>query len=122
MTQKTILVVEDEVILRELAVCVLQEDGHHVVAARNFAQALRIWDSIGPTIDLLVTDIILPGLDGIALAAKLRSLRPQLNVVFITGSVDRHAEVKSLEGRNEFIAKPYSPKLLTSVVRNVLSP
>ena len=121
MTQKTILLVEDEELLRDLAVCVLQEDGYSVVSAANFEQALRIWNSIGPTIDLLVTDIILPGLDGIALAAKLRSLRPNLHVVFMTGSVDRQAEVNSLHGHNEFIAKPYIPKRLTSVVRDILS-
>ena len=90
----TILVVEDEALIGEMVAEALQEQGFHVFVASNAADALRYVES-GASIDALFTDIHLPGgMDGSELASRVRSLRPEMPVVYASGEwhpTDREA-------------------------------
>jgi DNA-binding NtrC family response regulator len=110
----TILLVEDENFVREAAREVLRNAGYSVVALRTAAEAVRVFEDVGGAVDLLLTDVVLPGEAGPALAAKLRQADPGLNVLYVTGYAE---QMKILETRHEkFLAKPFSSeKLLTAV-------
>lgn len=117
---KTVLVVEDEEILRGLAVCILEDGGHRVLTAANSDEAKEIWDSDGPKLDLVVMDIIIPGLNGLELAKNFRTVRPELKIMFMTGSIDRSPEIAALGGATDALFKPYAPKLLGAKVKEFL--
>ncbi len=110
----TILLVEDENFVREAASEVLRNAGYSVVALRTSAEAVRVFEEVGGGVDLLLTDVVLPGEAGPALAARLRQADPSLNVLYVTGYAE---QMKILETRHEkFLAKPFSSeKLLTAV-------
>jgi two-component system, cell cycle sensor histidine kinase and response regulator CckA len=118
--RKTILVVEDEPSLRFLAVKILEMAGHLVLSAENAEETMEIWMRVGRGVDLLVTDVIMPGWDGIELARQLRGARPDLRVMFVTGSIDRIAEMRELGGRIEIVQKPYSVQTLREAVEQML--
>ena len=117
---KTVLVVEDEEILRGLAVCILEDGGHHVLTAANSDEAKEVWEMFGSKIDLAVLDIIIPGLNGLELAKGFRAERPELKIVFMTGSIDRSPEIAALGGPTDAVFKPYALKLLGAKVREIL--
>jgi DNA-binding response OmpR family regulator len=120
MSGKTILFIEDEDLLRELGVCVLEEGAHKVLTAGTSEDALKIWDSERDKIDLVITDIIIPGESGLDLARKFRRDRPDLKIIFITGSVERSPEIESFGGNAEGLFKPAALQLLGAAVRRVL--
>jgi two-component system, cell cycle sensor histidine kinase and response regulator CckA len=117
---KTVLVVEDEEILRMLAVCILEDGGHDVLTAGTSDEAKEIWDSVGPKLDLVVMDIIIPGLNGLELAKSFREARPDLKIMFMTGSVDRSPEIAALGGATDALFKPSALKLLGTKVKEIL--
>jgi len=83
---ETILLVEDEKSVRDLARTLLQRHGYHVLEAESGVQALAVWEKHAAEIDLLLTDIVMPeGVSGRDLAQKLRSSRPDLKVIFTSG-------------------------------------
>jgi two-component system, cell cycle sensor histidine kinase and response regulator CckA len=117
---KFVLVVEDEEILRGMAVCILEDCGHRVLTAANSDEAKEIWDAVGPKLDLVVMDIIIPGLNGLELAKNFRAARPDLKIMFMTGSIDRSPEIAALGGATDALFKPYAPKLLGVKVKEFL--
>ncbi|HUS36293.1 MAG TPA: response regulator [Verrucomicrobiae bacterium] len=117
---KTVLVVEDEEILRGMAVCILEDCGHRVLTAANSDEAKEVWEAIGPKLDLVVMDIIIPGLNGLELAKSFRAARPELKIMFMTGSIDRSPEIAALGGATDALFKPYAPKLLGVKVKEFL--
>jgi two-component system, cell cycle sensor histidine kinase and response regulator CckA len=78
---RTILLVEDESFVRDVACEVLQSAGYTVLAAWNAAEAMRVYSNHASEIDLLLTDMILPGETGLALASKLRRENPRLKIL-----------------------------------------
>lgn len=115
----TILLVEDESFVREVTREVLRGAGFSVVAVRSAAEAFRLYQEVGDGMDLLFTDVILPGETGPKLAARLRLENPQLHVLYMTGYAE---QMKRLEARHEaFLAKPFSSETLLEAVRRVLS-
>ncbi|WP_148304164.1 ATP-binding protein [Pseudomonas solani] len=118
--RESILVVEDADVVRMLTVEVLEEFGYQVMEACDGQQALAILRS-DATIDLLLTDIGLPGMNGQELAAVARDLRPGLRVLFATG----YAEIVSIDGSElatqmDMIAKPFSIDELREKVSSLL--
>jgi PleD family two-component response regulator len=81
----TILLVEDEGFVREVACLVLESAGYRVLSTRNAAEAKREFRSCAEGIELLLTDVVLPGRDGLALANDLRALCPTLKTIFMSG-------------------------------------
>lgn len=120
---ETILVVEDEQILRELAVVILRDCGYHVLEAATGVEATEIWNRHRNLIDLLLTDMVMPeGISGVELAEQLISQKPDLRVVFTSGySVSDTTETDFIrKGRADFLQKPYTRVTLAKSVRDCL--
>jgi CheY-like chemotaxis protein len=118
---ETILVVEDEEPVRQLIQGCLEQHGYRVLIATDADEALRVWESTGPAVDLLLTDIVMPGgMSGRDLADKLRKTRPDLKIILSSGY---NREISAEPG--EFPAwtclpKPYDPVTLAQTVRRCL--
>ncbi|HZI33656.1 MAG TPA: ATP-binding protein, partial [Candidatus Binatia bacterium] len=120
--RETILVAEDEDALREMVVQVLRIQGYHVLEAASGAHALEVWEQANRPVDLLLTDIVMPGgVMGSELAERLSSRSPRLKVIYTSGYSPGTAGKESslLEGGN-FLPKPYSIGKLAEVVRECL--
>jgi DNA-binding NtrC family response regulator len=118
LKRKTILVVEDEPQLRFFAVKILEMAGHLVLSAENAQETMGIWDRVGGAFDLLITDILMPGLNGIELAQELRKSRPDLKIIFVTENADIGDEVSALSGA-KIIFKPYTIEAFRETVRRM---
>ncbi|WP_395943376.1 PAS domain S-box protein [Brevundimonas sp.] len=120
LTHEVVLVVEDEVAVRGLVVDVLQELGYQAVEAPDGLEGLRLVQS-DMAIDLLVTDIGLPGLNGRQLADAARAARPGLRVLFMTGYAENAALAGGfLEPGMEMITKPFAIEALAKRIRDMI--
>ena len=119
---KTILVVEDEQLLREMQRSMLEGCGHRVLEAGSSERALEIWNDRGEDIDLLLTDMVLSrGMSGMELAKRLVERRPGLKIIFTTGRILRDLDREDLEKINaRFLQKPYQGEDLIQAVNEVL--
>jgi len=118
-TGETILLVEDEPILRELAHAILADAGYKVLDAEQGDEAFQVWNQHMNEIDLLLTDMVLPGgMTGRELATQLQGLKPNLKVIYSTGYSQDLLESKD-EPVN-FLQKPYPPETLMRTVRSCL--
>jgi len=115
-TPSTILVVEDDAIVRMLIVDVLQELEFSVLEADGSERALELLEDTARNIDLLMTDVGLPGMDGRTLAAKARELRQTLPVLFASG----YAETLEIAEGMAVIGKPFSIDQLRAKVKSML--
>jgi hypothetical protein len=118
----TVLLVEDEEMVRALVQNALTMYGYTVLAAANGQEALQIVDELAPHVDLLLTDVVMPGgIGGRRLAEELRSRWPHLKVLYMSGYTDdavvRHGII---EADTAFIQKPFTPLSLARKVREVL--
>ncbi|MFO0581590.1 MAG: ATP-binding protein [Anaeromyxobacter sp.] len=113
---ETVLLVEDDPNVRALAARALERRGYAVLTAADGEGALHLAASGLERVDLLVTDVAMPGMDGRALARKLRQLRPELPVLFISGYLASGPD--SLEG--PFLPKPFTPDALALRVRQTI--
>lgn len=116
----TVLVAEDEIRVRRLVSQALRARGYSVLEAGTGAEALEIADLHGATIDVLVTDMHMPGMTGRALATTLREYHPRLRTVFMSGS-----DVESLLGLEPreaaaFLGKPFEMSALSAIVATLL--
>ncbi len=121
--QGTILLVEDEKPVRVFATRALTMRGYTVLEAEHGLEALDVIAAHkGPPIDLVISDVVMPGLDGPGLVEKLRATRPDLKVVFISGYAEGDFRQQVAEGETEihFLPKPFSLPQLTTKVREVL--
>ena len=118
---ETILVAEDEPALRELVVEILQFHGYRVHSASSGGHALEVWARYREDIDLLVTDMVMPGMSGSQLAERLKKEEPTLRVIYTSGYSPGMAgkDLALLEGFN-FLPKPYPPSKLAKLVRECL--
>jgi signal transduction histidine kinase/HAMP domain-containing protein/ActR/RegA family two-component response regulator len=118
---ETILLVEDEKSLRDLAFAILVRRGYTVLEAGNGEEATAISRNYNGTIHLMLTDVIMPLMNGRELADKLRQERPDMHVLFMSGYTDeaiiRHGVLDSMDA---FIQKPFTPVRLAKTVREIL--
>lgn len=118
---ETIVVVEDFDKVREIVVKDLQRLGYTVYDAGTGAEALRIADTIPGQLDLLLTDLYLPDLDGREIARRLRESRSELKVVLTTGQSRRVSEtIQDIEEGLALLMKPFDREELAFKVRQVL--
>jgi signal transduction histidine kinase len=115
-TTGRVLVVEDHPPLRELIVTILSEAGHQVLEAANGAEAIRL--AQGASLDVVLTDVILPGMSGPALIEQLRAQSRQLQVVFMSGH--DQGLLKAHTDGALFLQKPFTPKSLTAMISTAL--
>ena len=117
----TILVVEDEKQLRALMAETLGSLGYEVLQAANGAEGLQLAETRLPSIDLLVTDMIMPRMNGRDLCRSLRTRRPGLPVLFISGYSDIiPSEEEFFNATTQLVQKPVSPEVLGHRVRELL--
>jgi two-component system, cell cycle sensor histidine kinase and response regulator CckA len=118
---KTILLVDDEKEVRGLIRTILQAKGYRIFEASDGEEAIHISNLFADTIALLVTDVVLPRIDGKQVAKELNKQRPETRVLFLSGypedTLVRHG---ALQAGVNFLQKPFSVKALTSKVQSVL--
>jgi PAS domain S-box-containing protein len=118
---ETILLVEDDLEVRQVAMRILKQNGYRVLEAGNGADALRICEDEGEDVDLIVTDIVMPEMGGSELAKKVRELKPEARILFTSGYTEDAAVRQSLLHAGEaFIEKPFTPGSLTKKTREAL--
>jgi CheY-like chemotaxis protein len=118
---ETVLVVEDEEIVRELVCEVLEHQGYNVICAADGIEALTVAGDFDGDIHLLVTDVIMPHMNGHELASKLCRLRPEMMVLYVSGYSDNEiGDHGDLDPRHELLQKPFTPQTLARKIRDVL--
>lgn len=119
---ETILVVEDESILRSLTSRILRRSGYQVIEASNGQEALRVWAEKGSTVALLLTDLVMPGgLGGQDLAVRLQKENRKLKVLFVSGYSEQMVGREFVPKAGErFLPKPYAPGELLKTLRECL--
>lgn len=105
----TILVVDDELIVRDLIAGFLKKIGYEVIEATNGADAIKIFESLETPPIVVVTDIVMPEIDGPTMVQKLRESNPGLCVLFVSAYQSKKLDDSDLEKpENQFLAKPFS--------------
>jgi PAS domain S-box-containing protein len=118
---ETILLVEDDVRVRGAAERVLRTRGYTVVTATDGADALEVVDRHEGEIDLVITDLVMPGIGGRELARELASVRPDTKILFMSGYTEDAASRSSLlDPGAVFLSKPFTPDTLSEKVRETL--
>jgi PAS domain S-box-containing protein len=118
---RSILLVEDDELVREMVSEVLEEDGHSVRVEASPADALLTSRSVD-SIDLLLTDVVMPGMTGVELAERLHRTHPRLRVLFMSGYTDAHLEARGQpESGFDLIRKPFSPPALRARIAEILA-
>lgn len=121
--KETILIVEDEPVLRDMAQLLLEECGYQVLLAANGREALELWAQHRDSIDLLFTDMVMPaGLSGVELANQLLAECPRLKIVFASGYTVDDISTDFLKRNNNarFLQKPHTRVTLARVVREAI--
>jgi signal transduction histidine kinase len=118
---ETVLVVEDEEIVRELVCEVLEDQGYNVLCAPDGIEALNLAEEFEGPIHLLVTDVIMPQMNGHELAVKLSRLRSDMKVLYVSGYSDNDiGDHGTLDPRYELLEKPFTPQTLARKIREVI--
>jgi two-component system cell cycle sensor histidine kinase/response regulator CckA len=118
--KETILVVEDEDAVRKLVKRMLEKAGYTVFQAGSGAEALSICESHQNKIDLLITDVVMPGMSGPALAEKAREKCGNVKVLYVSGYTDESIRGAAIPRGAEFLPKPFSADKVLHTVRRVL--
>jgi DNA-binding response OmpR family regulator len=118
---ETVLLVEDEESVRELVRLTLASRGYKVLEAENGECGLRIAETCKDPIDILITDVVMPGIGGRELAKKLLGLRPGISVLYLSGyTEDTVITHGALAPGTAFLQKPFTLQSLAEKVREVL--
>jgi signal transduction histidine kinase len=118
---ETVLVAEDEAAIRDIVKKVLSADGYAVLEAADGRSAIDLARAPGVRVDILITDVVMPDMNGPALAAEIARLHPDAPVLYLSGYTDR-AIVNNgvLQAGLAFLQKPFTPQTLAEKVRQVL--
>jgi hypothetical protein len=117
---ETILLVDDEELVRRALIRCLERDGYHVLSAGGADAALDIVRTHDGAIDLLITDVLLPGMRGTDLAKAVAQLSPRTKLLLISGYTDGELEGSVEAAHAMFLQKPFTPQRLGGVVRELL--
>lgn len=123
MPEKTILIVDDEEMIRDVSAAMLEELGFATLTAANGQEALRIFRDQGDGIAGVLLDMSMPGMDGIAVFRELRRIRPDVRVILASGYSEREVlESCGGAGLDVFVQKPFNLESLSAAVRRVVEP
>ena len=114
----SVLLVDDDRSLLGLLTMVLQQGGHEVHGASNGVEALMLYSSNRPKIDIVVSDILMPGMNGVELSARLRALNPKVRILLMTGFVPDEITVPD---DLQVLQKPFEPASLIDAIEQRLS-
>ncbi len=119
-TKKSILVVDDEVHVREGLCEILQNEGFHVETACNGREALTL--TVNKKFDLLISDIKMPEMDGLQLLDEVQKVNPEIRVIMVTAFGDVQTYLKSMQlGAHEYINKPIKVQELKRVISTIMA-
>ena len=116
--QPVVLVVEDEVLVRNFVCLQLQREGYQVLAASDGVEALDLARAYTGSIQMLLTDVVMPRMDGLALVERLLEERPGLRVLVMSGKLSSEAREQSIQ--LPFIKKPFLAKELREKIKEVM--
>ena len=117
----TVLLVEDEDAVRMGGVRALTSRGYTVHEASSGVEALEVWHELGGKVDIVVSDVVMPEMDGPTLLGELRKIRPDIKFIFVSGyAEDAFARNLPADAKFGFLPKPFSLKQLATVVKEVL--
>jgi two-component system, cell cycle sensor histidine kinase and response regulator CckA len=116
--QPVILVVEDEVLVRNFVCLQLQRDGYQVLAATDGVEALQVARAYTGTIHMVLTDVIMPRMDGLALAQQMLEERPGTRILVMSGRIVSEGQEQTID--LPFLKKPFVAKALREKVKEVL--
>jgi two-component system cell cycle sensor histidine kinase/response regulator CckA len=117
----TLLVVEDELAVRQLFTTVLRRLGYTVHEASSGTDALRLFIEHASSIQVIITDVVMPGMSGGELAQRIRAMRPDARILFVSGYTDDKVVHRGvLHGEEDFMQKPFTPMELAQRVRAAL--
>ena len=114
-----ILIVEDEEAVRRLMSAALEQAGYRVLIAADGLEALKMISSHSGTLDLVVTDLAMPGMNGIELARKVKERLHRIEILFISGYAEDLKQSGEIE-EARFLQKPFTPHALARKVREIL--
>jgi len=117
---ETILLVEDEEVVRQLANRILAASGYKVLLAKSGEEAERICIEYSGAIQLLITDVVMPGMSGRDLVQKIAGKRPGMKVLYMSGYTEQVLQETDIKSGVGFLEKPFSPAALQRRVREVL--
>ena len=116
----TILLVDDDEALRRFARRILMQQGFHVIEASDGAEALEVASAYAQPIDLLLTDVIMPKVNGLALARGLLQERPGIRVLYMSGYVEK-SMLLAKHPESVLLQKPFTPETLIAAVRQAFA-
>jgi two-component system, cell cycle sensor histidine kinase and response regulator CckA len=116
--QPVILVAEDEVLVRNFICLQLQREGYQVLAASDGLEAIEVARAYTGTIQLLVTDVVMPRMDGLALAERMIKDRPGVRVLVMSGRLSSESRKQNID--LPFLGKPFAAKDLREKIKEVL--
>jgi DNA-binding NtrC family response regulator len=118
--RRTILLVEDEPFVREATCSILESAGFEVLPAGDARDAMKVYEECQRGIDLVMTDMVLPGRSGLQLGQDLREHSPEVVVLVTSGYGNPEYETEAPESRTYFLAKPYSRRTLVEKIEKIL--
>jgi DNA-binding NtrC family response regulator len=118
--RRTILLVEDEPFVREATCSILESAGFEVLPAEDAREAMKVYEECKRGIDLVMTDMVLPGRTGLQLGQDLREHSPEVVVLLTSGYGNPEYETEAPESRTYFLAKPYSRRTLVEKIEKIL--
>ena len=114
---KSVLIVEDDKNVRDFTLAALQEMGYQVIACATGMEAIDLVQKDSVSFDLLITDLIMPEMNGRDLSEKMAAMFPQLKIIITSGYPDRHlSQLQDLPAGIQFLAKPYSIQSLVEII------
>lgn len=116
----TVLLVDDEQAIRRLLARILVRSGYTVLQAEDGADALRVADDHRAPIDLVLTDLVMPGMTGVEVAIRLRLLWPSLRVVYMSGYAPEDLSAYGVHDSALFLSKPFRPEDVVAKVGEAL--
>jgi two-component system cell cycle sensor histidine kinase/response regulator CckA len=118
----TVLLVENGEMLRPLLCEILKREGYEVLGAKDGNEALSVWDQHQGQIDLVVTDVVMPGISGKELVQRLRSVQPEIRVIYMSGYGSNILSSGNKFGSSAaFLQKSFRPAELSQIVRKILA-
>lgn len=115
----TILLAEDDAQVRNLVSALLTRRGYEVLTAENGVEALSLLENTPDCVQLLLTDVMMPLMDGITLAKSTHRLRPEIKIVIMSGQVEEHSLQSTV--LHAFLPKPFHPNALIETLESVLN-